>query len=153
KNVIGKFDDPLLAPNPRSRKVYDEPKYTGYEVVLDVWEDVIAYGILLLPKDIKAGEKRPVVVCQHGLEGRPQDVADPKKDNPAYHRYACRLAERGFITFAPQNLYIFGDKFRVLQRLANPLGKTLFSIIVPQHQQITDWLASLPMVDPDRIAF
>ena len=43
---------------------------------MDVFPDVIAYGILLLPKDIKPGEKRPVVVCQHGLEGRPQDVAD-----------------------------------------------------------------------------
>ena len=151
--VIGRVDHPLLPPNVRSRKVYDEPKYTGYEVVMDVFPDVIAYGILLLPKDAKKGEPRPVVVCQHGLEGRPQDVADPKKDNPAYRRFACRLAERGFITFAPQNLYIFGDRFRSLQRKANPIKKTLFSIIVPQHQQIAQWLASLPYVDPTRIAF
>ncbi len=82
-DVIGRFDDPLLPPDPRSRKVYDEPKFTGYEVVLDVFPDVIAYGILLVPKGIKDGERRPVVVCQHGLEGRPQDVADPKVDNPS----------------------------------------------------------------------
>ena len=69
--VIGRFDIPFLPPNVRSRRVYDEPKYAGYEVVMDVFPDVIAYGILLLPKGIKAGEKRPVVVCQHGLEGRP----------------------------------------------------------------------------------
>ena len=93
------------------------------------------------------------MVCQHGLEGRPQDVADPKVENPAYHQYAVRLAEKGFITFAPQNLYIFHDRFRTLQRKANPLKKTLFSLIVPQHQQITDWLKSLPYVDPARIAF
>ena len=120
---------------------------------MDVFPDVIAYGILLLPKGIKEGEKRPVVVCQHGLEGRPRDVADPKVDNPAYHRFAVRLAEQGFITFAPQNLYIFDDRFRTLQRKANPLKKTLFSVIVPQHQQITDWLKTLPYVDPARIAF
>jgi hypothetical protein len=54
---------------------------------------------------------------------------------------------------APQNLYLFEDRFRTLQRKANPLGKTLFSIIIPQHQQITDWLKSLPQVDPDQIAF
>lgn len=149
--VIGRFDQPLLAPNPRSRKAYDTPRWTGYEVVLDVLPDVIAYGILLVPKDLKDKEKRPVVVCQHGLEGRPQDVV--AGDNAAYHDFAARLAERGFITFAPQNLYIFGDRFRTLQRKANPLGKTLFSIIVPQHQQITDWLKSLPWVDPQRIAF
>jgi dienelactone hydrolase len=151
--VIGRFDQPLLPANVRTRKIYDQPTYAGYEVVMDVFPDVIAYGILLLPKDIAPGERRPVVVCQHGLEGRPQDVADPARDEAAYHQYACRLAERGFVTYAPQNIYIFQDRFRTLQRKANPLGKTLFSIMVPQHQQATDWLAGLPFVDPQRIAF
>lgn len=151
KEVIGEFDDKLLPPNVRTRKVFDEPKWTGYEVTLDVFPNVFAYGILLLPKDLKANEKRPVVVCQHGLEGRPRNVIE--KDHPAYHDYAAKLAERGFITFSPQNIYIFEDGFRTLQRKANPLGKTLFSIMVPQHQQIVDWLAQLPMVDADRIAF
>jgi cephalosporin-C deacetylase-like acetyl esterase len=118
---------------------------------MDVFDDVIAYGILLVPKDIKQGERRPVVVCQHGLEGRPQSVV--AGDHRAYHDYAAKLAERGFVTFAPQNLYIFKDRFRTLQRKANPIKKSLFSIIVPQHQQIVNWLCSLPYVDPDRIAF
>ena len=151
-DVIGRFDLALLPANVRSRRIYDEPKFTGFEVVMDVFPDVIAYGILLVPKGIKEGEKRPVVVCQHGLEGRPRDVADPKVDGP-YHQFAVRLAEQGFVTFSPQNLYIFHDRFRSLQRKANPLKKTLFSVIVPQHQQITDWLKGLPCVDPARIAF
>ncbi len=152
KEVIGQFEDKLLPPNPRSRKAYEGDGWTGYEVVLDVFPDVIAYGILLLPNDLKPGEKRPVVVCQHGLEGRPQHTIG-KEGYPYYKAFAARLAERGFITFAPQNLYIFQDRFRTLQRKANPLGKTLFSIIVPQHQQITDWLKSLPFVDGNRIGF
>jgi dienelactone hydrolase len=151
--VIGRFDHELLAANPRTRKVYDEPKYTGYEVMLDVWPDVFAYGILLVPKDLKPGERRPVVVCQHGLEGRPQDVADPKVNNPAYNQYACKLAERGFITYAPQNPYIFTDRFRNIQLKSNSLGKHLFSFIIPQHEQTLNWLSALPFVDPDRIAF
>lgn len=150
--VIGRFDIPLTEPAPRSRKAYETEKWTGYEVVLDVWPDVIAYGILILPKDLKEGEKRPVVVCQHGLEGRPQDtIGEPGFQY--YSAFAGRLAERGFITFSPQNLYIGKDRFRTLQRKANPLGKTLFSVIVPQHQQICNWLGTLPMVDKDRIAF
>jgi putative membrane-bound dehydrogenase-like protein len=152
-DVIGRFDTPLLPANPRTRLVYDEPKYRGYEVVLDVFPDVYAYGILLLPKDLKEGERRPVVVTQHGLEGRPQDVADPKKNVFAYGQYGCKLAERGFIVFAPQNPYLGQDKFRTLQRKANLLGKHLFSIIIPQHQVITEWLAAQPYVDPERIAF
>lgn len=151
RDVIGWFDDERLPLNPRSRKIIDKEKYAGYEVVLDVWPDVIAYGILLLPKGIKEGEQRPVVVCQHGLEGRPQDII--QGDHYAYHDFAAKLAERGFITFSPQNLYIGKDKFRTLQRKANPLGKTLFSIIIPQHQQIVAWLKTLPEVDGKRIGF
>jgi hypothetical protein len=151
EQVIGKFDSPLLEPKPRTRLAYETDKWRGYEVVLDVFEDVFAYGVLLIPNDLKEGEKRPVVVCQHGLEGRPQDVISGNKD--AYHDFAAKLAERGFITFAPQNPYIFTDRFRSLQRKANPLGKTLFSIIVPQHQQIINWLKTQPNVDPNRIAF
>lgn len=63
------------------------------------------------------------------------------------------MVNQGFITFAPQNLHIGHDKFRTLQRKANPLGKTLFSIIVPQHQQIVNWLKTLPNVDSSRIGF
>jgi dienelactone hydrolase len=151
--VIGQFFEAGTKPNPRSRLVHDEPKYRGYELVLDLWPDVFAYGILLLPKGLREGERRPVVVCQHGLEGRPQDVADPRVDNPAYHRFACRLAERGFVTFAPQNPYIGQDRFRVLQRKAHPLKKSLYAIITAQHERILDWLCAQPFVDPERIAF
>lgn len=151
KRVIGQFDHELMKPNPRSRKILEHKKWTGYEVMLDVFPDVFAYGILLVPKDIQPGEKRPVVVCQHGLEGVPLDTIE--KDHRAYHNFAARLAEQGVITFAPQNPYIGKDLFRTLQRKANPLGKTLFSVIVPQHEQITRWLATLPEVDAKRIGF
>ncbi|XZE56775.1 dienelactone hydrolase family protein [Planctomycetaceae bacterium SH139] len=149
--VIGHFDYRLADFNARSRQTWVSPKWTAYEVVLDVFDEVFAYGVLIIPNDMQAGEQRPVVVCQHGLEGRPTDVF--LDDHPAYHNFAASLAERGFITFAPQNIYIFQDRFRVLQRKANPLGKTLFSFMVPQHQQIVNWLKTLPQVDPKRIGF
>ncbi|MCP4784521.1 MAG: hypothetical protein GY878_13295 [Fuerstiella sp.] len=151
KDVIGAFDNKLLPFNARSRQKWETDKWTGHEVVLDVFPDVIAYGVLLLPKDLKPGQTRPVVVCQHGLEGRPTDTF--LDDHRAYHDFAAKLCERGFITFAPQNPYIFQDRFRTLQRKANPLGKTLFSVIVPQHQQIVNWLKSQSFVDPERIGF
>ncbi|MCS7304606.1 MAG: dienelactone hydrolase family protein [Thermoguttaceae bacterium] len=152
EEVIGRFDDPLLPPNPRTRKAYQTSSWIGYEVVLDVWTDVIAYGLLLVPKDIKPGQRRPVVVCQHGLEGRPQHLLG-KEGYAAYKAFANALAERGFVVFAPQNLYLGQDRFRTLQRKANPIKKTLFSIITPQHQQILNWLKSLPFVDGSRIGF
>jgi hypothetical protein len=154
REVIGWIDDPLVAPNPKSRKIYDEPKWTGYEVVLDVWPELHAWGILCVPKDIKPGERRPVVVCQHGLEGVPRDTVEKNgRGYPYYKAFTAELADRGFVTFAPYNLYRGGDRFRSLQRKANPLGLTLFSIITPQHQQIVNWLGGLPFVDKSRIGF
>ncbi|MEZ6118295.1 MAG: dienelactone hydrolase family protein [Pirellulaceae bacterium] len=152
QQVIGKFDLPLLPPNARTRLWKKNESWTGYEVVMDVFPDVIAHGILLIPNDMQPSEKRPVVVCQHGLEGLAQDTIEPL-DHYAYKGFASRLASEGFITFAPQNLYRHQDDFRTLQRKANSIGKTLFSVITPQHQQIIHWLKTQPYVDGDRIAF
>jgi cephalosporin-C deacetylase-like acetyl esterase len=150
--IIGRFPAASLPPRPRTRRVFEQEKWVGYEVVLDVWPDVYAYGILLVPRDLKDGERRPVVVCQHGLEGRPQVICDPKAKS-VYHAFGANLADRGFIVFAPQNPYIGKDNFRVLQRKLNPLKKSLFSVIVRQHERILEWLAQLPFVDPTRIGF
>src|SRR4029077_5513087 len=132
---------------------HDTPKWKGYEVVLDLYEDGFCFGILLMPNDIKPGEKRPVVVCQHGLEGRPQDVVNPKEKTKYYNSFGAQLADRGYIVYAPQNPYIGQDKFRVLQRKANPLKLSLFSFIIRQHERTLDWLETLPCVDKQRIAF
>lgn len=151
--IIGRLPVATLPPNVRTRQIYETPKFTGYEVALDVYPDVFAYGIILIPKDIVPGERRPVVVCQHGLEGRPQDVANPADDNPAYHMFACQLADRGFITYAPQNPYIGWDDFRVLIRKSHPLKQSLYAVIVRQHERTLEWLSSLPYVDASRIGF
>ncbi len=150
--VIGKCPAPDVPANPKTRCLYDEPNWKGYEVVLDVWKDVFAYGILLLPNDLQPGEQRPVVVCQHGLEGRPQDTADPRIES-VYHAYAASLADRGFIAYAPQNPYIGQDAFRVIQRKANPIKWSLFSLIIRQHERTLDWLAEQPFVDAERMGF
>lgn len=153
EEVIGKLPQSNVPANVRTRKVYDEPRWQGYEVVLDVHPDVFAYGVLLVPKDLKPSERRPVVVCQHGLEGRPQDVVNPKQKTPYYNSFGAQLADRGYVVYAPQNPYIGQDKFRVLQRKANPLKLSLFSFIVAQHERTLDWLAELPFVDPARMGF
>ncbi len=153
EEVIGRLPAPTLPPNPRSRMVFDEPGFRGYEIVLDVWPGVFAYGILLVPTSLKPGEKRPVVVCQHGLEGRPNEITDPHIDSHFYHHFGASLADEGFVIFAPQNPYIGQDNFRIIQRIGHPIGLSLFSFILGQHQQILKWLSAQPFVDSDRIGF
>lgn len=138
-----------------TRRLYENASYTGYEVYLPTVGDIFAYGVLLVPKGMRAGERRPLVVAQHGLEGRPQDLIEPGDTKAAqtYGRFAARLAERGFVVYAPQNPYIHGDRFRVLQRKANPLGLTLYAVIAAQHRQTLNWLERLPMVDGERIGY
>lgn len=148
---MGRFDEDLLPFNARSRKIKETDKWIAYDIVLDVYDDLIAWGVLVLPKDMKPGEKRPVVVCQHGRNGVPRDTLDNHKT--AYNDFAARLAERGFITCAPHNLYYGEDRYRWLDRKANTIGCTLFSFIVAQHDQILRWLDTQPFVDGDRIAF
>jgi dienelactone hydrolase len=152
--LIGRLPPQRLPHNARSRRVLETDKYVGYEVALDVLDDVIASGILLLPKDLAAGERRPLVVCQHGLEGTPMDTISRDPGAFAYYKaFGEELVQRGFLVYAPQNPYRGGDRFRVIQRMSNPLKRSLFSYIIAQHEQTLDWLATLPNVDPKRIAF
>lgn len=154
--ILGRFPTGGVAANPRSRRILDRPGWEAHEIVLDVLPEVFAWGYLLRPKGIPPGERRPVVVVQHGLEGLPADVIneDPaSRAFAAYKAFGTRLVERGFIVFAPHNPYRGEERFRLLQRQANPLGKSLFSVIIAQHEIILDWLAAQPDVDPARIGF
>jgi dienelactone hydrolase len=150
EEAMGKFKIPYLPLHPRTRKVAESEHWTAWDVVLDVWPDVFAWGVLVLPKDLKPGERRPVVVCQHGRNGLPRDTID--RHSTAYNDFAAQLAERGFITFSPHNLYRGEDRYRWLSRKANNVRGTLFSFIIGQHERILDWLATLPFVDAERIA-
>ena len=95
EEVIGKLPAATLKPNPRSRIIYENKDLTGYEVALDIHDNVFAYGILLVPSNMKVGEKRPVVVCQHGLEGKPTDVCNPDKKTQYYNSFGAELARKG----------------------------------------------------------
>ncbi|MCX6619534.1 MAG: dienelactone hydrolase family protein [Acidobacteria bacterium] len=158
--VIGRMPKSTLPLNVRTRRAYQGRGWDGYEVQYDVAPEVFGYGVLLVPRGLYPGDRRPVVVVQHGLEGRPQDLFGlPEEDrkNGVYtnfHYYGnsgSKLAERGYVVYMPQNPYI-GD-FRPINRWGNPLGLSLFSFILAQHDRLLDWLETLPQVDGSKIGF
>lgn len=149
EEVLGKFDDRPLPPAAKTRLAAQTDRYVGYDVVLDVFPDVFAWGLLMLPRNLKPGERRPVVVCQHGRNGVPADTLKPGP----YNSFAARLADEGFIVFAPHNPYRGEDRYRLLSRKANGVKASLFSFILAQHEQLLRWLASRAEVDARRVAF
>ena len=73
---------------------------------------------------------------QHGRNGLPRDTID--RQTSAYNDFGAALAERGFIVFAPHNLYRGEDRYRWLDRKANTVRATLFSFILGQHERILE---------------
>lgn len=156
-NVIGRLTEAPAPLHARSRLMpkFSSADFTVHEVVLDVFPDVITWGWLLLPNDIKPGERRPVVVCQHGAGASPASTMALPPDRDGYYSgYSAKLAARGFVVFAPYNPNTAtGEAFRQLQRKANLLRTSIFSIITLNHATILRWLKSQPFVDSQRIAF
>lgn len=151
--VIGRFPDPANPLNAHSRRLpeHSDPRVTTYEVTLDALPGVYTWGYLLLPTDLKPGERRPVVVCQHGAGGQPASTLEA---SGIYRAFARKLAERGFIVYAPYNPDKgWGQAFRELQRKGHPLKKTIYGIYAKNHQRVLQWLKQQSFVDGERIAF
>lgn len=153
EEMLGELPAEETPPRPRTRPLPPSAEWRGWEVMLDVRPEFFAYGVLLVPAR-PAAAKMPLVVVQHGLQGRPQDLFGQKPDTRAwavYRNWAETLVREGWAVYLPQNLYT-GD-FRHLVRMAHPLGLTQYSFIREQYRVALDWLASLPFIDAERIGY
>ena len=135
---------------PERRVVVERPDHTVYAVTLGMLPGVRQFGYLLVPKGITA--PRAAVVTQHGLGGAVQAVAGLLEQDDAYHRYGQRLAERGYVVFAPHCMN--GTPRRVrLHNKAIVVGRRLMGLEIWREMKVIDYLQSLPEVDPERIGF
>jgi hypothetical protein len=161
RELLGENDRQLstdyLPANPRTREVYDREKWRGYDVMLDVHPDIFRLGRFAPAQGSQTGRTpaRGRLPTRARRRSPRTTITEDQSTSAwkAYKAFSARLVERGFIVYAPHNPYRGQDRFRWLQRKANPLGLSLFSFIIAQHDVTTRWLASLPFVDPERIAF
>jgi dienelactone hydrolase len=180
EGVISSVNVPM---HPRTALLGETDKFLAYDVFLDLVPGVEVYGQLLVPRPI-AGHmesRHAAVVCQHGFDGAPKYVSgvgtELETNDHFYHRFGQRLAERGYVVFAPYmavpayhppaggpgansrnpaglgDVVQRADLINPLVRLAAPLGMMRTSIELAKLHRVVDFLQSLRFVDADRIGF
>jgi dienelactone hydrolase len=167
--LVGTIPTDPVPLRPRTALIGETDRFLAYDVLLDVAPGVEAYGQLLVPRAVAGhvGERLPAVICQHGFDGAPKYVSGIgnglESNDHFYHRFGQRLAERGYVVFAPylsvpmvhtQPAVVYrADLVNPLVRLAACLGVTRTSIELTKLHTIVDFLQSLPFVQSDRIGY
>jgi dienelactone hydrolase len=153
---IGRYpkgDGPL---DPRSVKVYDNDELTAYRLSLRLYEGVHEYGIVAIPKNMKPGERRPLVFVQHGQGGKPEDalgIEPNARADAVYSRFGLALLRRGYIVFAPMiSTQATAGRDRVSKR-TQLLGRSIVGIEVRKFGRALDFFSTLPFVDSSRFGF
>jgi dienelactone hydrolase len=151
RKLVGQVKTEGTPLRPRTELVLAAEKYKAYRVILDVTVGVSVYGNLLVPNNVKG--RAPAVICQHGLNGTPEMITGlgQKEDTP-YHEFGRRLAERGYVVFAPLLLHHHPWINRQV-RQADAVGMMRVSMPVAKTQRVVDFLQSLPFVAPERIGY
>jgi len=153
---------PVVAPGPLAVRVHQEVACEGYVRRL-VSYDVPsgrASAFLCVPDGLTA--RAPVVFCHHqhaGVFDLGKSEVCGLRGNPD-QAYAAELAQRGFITIAPDAIG-FEDRnwndgknvtwFELSSRLL--LGRTLLADCLQEVSLAIDYATSLPEADPDRVGF
>ncbi len=161
--------------NPHVLAEWEHDSLRKQKWLIDVQEHLSAILLLNLPPDLEEGERRPAILCWHGHgpfgkepvmgnDSTPELREEIRRHN---YDYGHQMAKKGFVTFAidwmgrgdhdeqnkPNWKAQGGDRdwCNLYYLSATMLGMTPLSINVTHGQAATDFVCSLPMVDPDRL--
>lgn len=79
-------------------KIGEDTHCTIYRVWIEVIEGVSAYGLYMVPKNLKG--KAPLLIAQHGGGGNPEAICD-LDTRINYHSFGPEAVKRGYIVWAP----------------------------------------------------
>ncbi len=146
--TLAVIPEQIVPLNPRVERFAQWDECDAFRVTLNVLTGVTARGILLLPKT--GNGPSPAVIAQHGMDGNPDSVLGLIENDPFYHGFVRKLADRGYVVFAHKVVSDFAQRPR-LHRKALLIGKTLLGLELWKFRCVIDFLASLPNVNADRI--
>jgi dienelactone hydrolase len=118
------------------------PTLVRKKITYAATKDYRVPAYLLIPKGLRA--RAPAMLCLHGTSGARGRTAGLGADYP---RYTLELAERGYVTIAPD--YTLLGENQVEPGKVGFQSGTMMGIW--SHMRAVDLLASLPEVDPQRI--
>lgn len=118
------------------------PKLVRKKITYAATKDYRVPAYLLVPRNLSG--RAPAMLCLHGTGGPRGRTAGL---GPDYPRYALELAERGYVTIAP-DYTLLGENQVEPEKVGFQSG-TMMGIW--SHMRAVDLLASLPEVDPERM--
>jgi len=167
--LLGRWPKPVPL-DPEVSESVDCGSYTRERVVYDTEKYVSVPAYVLVPKDIKDGEKRPGILAAHGhgdgksnVCGVPANEKERALIEALNYDYAVKLVERGYVVIAP-DWRGFGerrspadwvrpgrDPCNVNYMAHGYLGHHLLALQIWDGMRTVDYLASRPEVDADRL--
>ena len=186
REFLTTWDEPRGDLQPRVELVADYERFRLERVWLQVRPGLEMDALLFTPHEAVGGvtdpdgiavgdrsHKLPAVVCQHGMNGTPEEACglDPDGATNPYNYCGVRLAEMGFVVIAPHEVGGFGvlqggahyvggkpelpqyGARNFLHRHAVLLGLNLMGVDLYHVSRAVDYLTTLPYVDPERLGF
>ncbi len=139
-------------------KAGEDVHCTIYRVWVEIIDGVTAYGIYMLPKNIKG--KAPLIIAQHGGGGNPEAICD-LDTRINYHSFGPEAVKRGYIVWAPALAMrcgyggdpdIPGANRNLLNRRLKLLGTSIIGLEIHKIIQSTKALIkNRPEIDENRV--
>jgi dienelactone hydrolase len=139
-------------------KTGEDVHCTIYRVWIEVIEGVSAYGLYMVPKNLKG--KAPLLIAQHGGGGNPEAICD-LDTRINYHSFGPEAVKRGYIVWAPALTMncgycldpdLPGASREILDRRLQFAGTSMIGVELQKIIESTKTLVrERPEIDADRV--